>query len=220
MGTGNPNSIPGFGLDRGSAAIPKAEGAFHYYSIQPRIGGLASGGTQLTVGINLNPFASAGPQVDWMSAEKQKYMVSPNDINEFEMTRYVRVSNVIKQDDITMRFGGQHTGSNNPLAGSFGEEFAYSGGYGKTFENELNHPRYEFFSTPVSLKTGDLANRWIGMKTISIHTSAGQLYYTYVDLDGIDTVTGLPKNHWQHLATYLDAGKEGGMYAGHISSWG
>jgi hypothetical protein len=58
------------------------------------------------------------------------------------------------------------------------------------------------------------------MKTISIHTPKGQLYNTYVDLGGIDTTTGLPKNQWQHLATYLDDGSESGMYAGHSSSWG
>ncbi len=220
MGNNDPNVIPGFGLDGGSKATPQTLGQFHYYTIKPRSGGLASGGTQLTMRINLNPVGSSGTQVNWMTAEKQGYMVTPNDIDEFEQTGYFRLQSVTKDDDITLKQGGQHTSSNPSLAGAFGIEVSYSGNYGKTAEKELNHPKYEFFNDPVSLKTGSIVGKWIGVKEISRHTPNGQLYDVYVDLDPIDFATGLPKNNWQHLSSHLDDGKESGMYAGHITSWG
>ena len=219
MGTGDPNSIAGFGLDGGSKATPVTLGQFHYYTIQARSGGTSSG-TQLTMRINLNPVGSSGSQVDWMTAEKQGYMVVPNDIDEFEQTGYFRIQSATQDDDISLKQGGQHTDTHPAYAGSFGMEVAYSGKYGKTAEKELNHPDYEFFNDPVALQTGSIVGKWIGVKEISRHTPSGQLYEVYVDLDPIDFATGLPKNNWQHLSTHLDDGKESGMYAGHITSWG
>ena len=220
MGNDNPNSIPGFGFEAGGNATSQVQGQFHYYSIKPHTGALVSGEPQLTMRINLNPVGSSGSQVDWMTAEQQGYMVSPNDIDEFEQTGYFRIQSAIKDDDISLKQGGAHTSSHPSYAGSFGMEISYSGKYGKTAEKELNHPKYEFFNDPVALKTGSIVGKWIGVKEISRHTSRGQLYDVYVDLDPIDFATGLPKNNWQHLSSHLDDGKESGMYAGHITSWG
>jgi len=219
IGYDNPNTEPGVVVDGKSSAIPQTLGKFNYYTVQPRTGGLSSGGTQLTMRINLNPLLSSGTQTTWQVAEKVGYMVSPKDIDEFEQTGYFRIKDVTKDDDISFKQGGQQTSSNPSFAGAFGIDVSYSGTSGITAEKELNHAQFEFFKDVISLHTGSLVNKWIGVKEISRHVSSGQLYEVYVDLDPIDFTTGMPKNNWQHLCTHLDDGKLVGIYSGHITTW-
>src|SRR5439155_12770402 len=58
--TGNPNSQPGSRLDGGGSATAGVDGALNYWTFPGRVGGLASGGTETTARINLNPQLSTG----------------------------------------------------------------------------------------------------------------------------------------------------------------
>ncbi len=224
--TSDPNTQEGFRLDGMGPANPQVQDAFHYYTIDSRVGNLASGGTQLTLRIDLNPLLSNGTTAAWLDAEQRGYQVAPQDIDEFEQTGYFRIRNVVSDNHITYKQGGEHMKSDPNLAGSFGMDINFGGIYndsssmGATSEKELVFPQYEFFHDQRLFNTGNITNKWIGIKEISRHTSNGQLYEDYIDLDPIDFATGKPNNNWQAFTTHLDDGSEKGMYAGHITSWG
>ncbi|TLY06534.1 MAG: DUF5011 domain-containing protein, partial [Thaumarchaeota archaeon] len=74
--TGNPNSQPGSRLDGGGSATAGVDGALNYWTFPGRVGGLASGGTETTARINLNPQLSTGTTLDWQVAEQTGYQRS------------------------------------------------------------------------------------------------------------------------------------------------
>src|SRR2546425_391059 len=242
--SGNPNSQPGSRVDGGGSATAGVEGALHYWSFPGRVGGLASGGTQTTARLNLNPQLSTGTTLDWQVAEQKGYQASPQDIAQSEMTGYLRLRGVVDNTQhISYKVGGEHTSSDGNLAGTFGMDINFNGVYGggssrgATSEKELTYPNYEFFSDPVHTQTGVIASstveKWVGIKVVSRHVPnafsglctlvancQGQLYQTYIDIDPIDLATGKPKNNWHLLASHLDDGSETGMYSGHKTVWG
>ena len=242
--SGNPNSQPGSRVDGGGSATAGVDGALHYWSFPGRVGGLASGGTQTTARLNLNPQLSTGTTLDWQVAEQKGYQASPQDIAQSEMTGYLRLRGVVDNTQhISYKVGGEHTSSDGNLAGTFGMDINFNGVYGggssrgATSEKELTYPNYEFFSDPVHTQTGVIASstveKWVGIKVVSRHVPnafsglctlvancQGQLYQTYIDIDPIDLATGKPKNNWHLLASHLDDGSETGMYSGHKTVWG
>ena len=229
----DPNTQPGVRLDAGGPAVPKVQSGFHYYTIVPRVGGLASGGTQLTMRINLNPQLSTGTTLEWPVAEVQGYQSSSQDIDEYEMTGYFRINNVTDTTNrITYKVGGEHTSSDGLLAGTFGMAVHFNGN-GHTSEKELTFPTYEFFTDPQAFNSSNIVNKWIGIKVISTHVPVpfaglctstnlcqAQLYKTYLDLDPVDFTTGQPKNNWKFYTSHLDDGSETGIYSGHKTTWG
>jgi hypothetical protein len=172
----DPNKDPEFEIDGDSPFNKVAHPVLgHYYTVKSREGGLASGGTQLTLRLHVTPLTSKGNQKvtnDYHKMLKsQGYMISPQDIRDCEQTAIVRFRGITKEKGrmTHKKHGGKHTGKDDPRASCYALMLSFEEARDLLAELELDHPNYMFFKCAkqiAGLNMKSLENQWIGTKSI------------------------------------------------------
>jgi hypothetical protein len=222
---GDPNDDPHFRIDGkdGFSAEAQADGSWYF---EPREGGLASGGTQLTLRLHVSGTDADEDFGDHAELRERGYMTSDPDaeIGNQEMTAYVRLEGITADDDTISKKirGGRHSdGDAAKYAACVGLMLRYDGAGDELFEKELFHPDTPKFGVDKELDYGTAIadGAWIGDKITSVRQPDGSVVHTqYIDLDPFDA-EGKPNNNWQKVFEYVDDGADVVNWTGKFSTW-
>lgn len=224
LGRQDPNSAPGFTIERKTMATAHVDGALHYWNVLSYAFTYASGGTGWTSRLHL--YASGGQQrYTWKT--QLGYLSSPADVRHQEFTAYVRIHQILDPTNVALTLkirGGAHTARHGDLASCTMMTFEPGGPRAVTrFRKELLHPHYDSVTLTPAFATALVDNQWFGLKLVSygVHGDAARVVNRlYVDTDPFELSTGRPKNQWRLLSEYVDvAGLRTGQYAT-LADWG
>jgi hypothetical protein len=184
-----------------------------FYTVKSREGGLASGGTQLTLRLHVIPLASKGVQ---KVGNKDKYheeikaqghIIAAQDLKNIEQTAIVRLRGITKEKGRIShkQHGGIHTGSDDPRASCLGMVIQFKDSDKRLAELELFHPDYQFFETAkliAGLNNKTLENQWIGTKCISLVEGDNVHEILMVNTNPFDEKGQILNNNWTPYADF------------------
>jgi hypothetical protein len=218
LGSKDPNSDPELEVD-GEGNASRTE---DFWTARPREGGLASGGTQLTLRLHVNVSASNGKQATSHSTMAQQgYMVSPRDLRNLEMTGYFRVRASRGDDTLSMKVrGGSHTDSSPSSSACIGVLAQFSGQGSQLWEKELFHPKTPKYGVNKLVEYGSLRDRWVGVKAVVFNVAGNTqaVSQLWVDSDPFDAA-GKPRNGWKRVYEYVDSAGTPVTWGGKYETW-
>lgn len=218
LGDMDPNKDPELVIDGEKGKDTKAEVITDptlnkIYKVSSREGGLASGGTQLTLRLHVTPLSSKGVQKvgnkDKYHEEikKQGYMISPQDLRDIEQTAIIRLRKITKEKGRIShkQHGGIHTGNDDPRASCLGMILQFKETDKRLAELEYFHPEYQFFETSKlisGLNMKSLENQWIGTKCISLVEGDDVHEILLVNTNPFDANGQVQNNNWTPYADF------------------
>ena len=221
---GDPNDDPAFRIDgNGDDAVLQADGS---YLFRPREGGLASGGTQLTLRLHVSGTTATESFTDHAQLRQRGHMTNDptGELGDQEMTGYFRLTGIERASDTISKKirGGRHSdGSAAKYSACIGLIVPYDGESDEMWEKELFHPSTPKSSVTKLVDYGDVIEqgKWIGDKITSVRRPDGSVLNTqYLDLDPFDA-QGKPKNNWVKVFEYVDQGPNVVSWSGRVSTW-
>ena len=224
LGGQDPNSAPGFTIEKTITATAHVDGALHYWNVPSYALTYASGGAGWTSRLHL--YASGGLQrYTWKT--QHGYLSSPADVRNQEFTAYVRIHQILDPAHLALTLkirGGAHTTRNGDLASCTMMTLEPGGLRAVTrFRKELVHPSYDSVQLTPAFAAALVDNQWFGLKLVSYGAPGDATKVVnrlYVDTDPFDLATGKPKNQWRLLSEYVDVeGLRTGAYT-KLVDWG
>jgi len=214
MSETDPNQDPELDLDgdkgRDSKWVPKPHPTLgKIFSAKSREGGLASGGTQLTMRIHVTPLGSKGIQDSDKNEKgyhdmikKRGYIISPQDFKNFEQTMILRLRGITKEKGRIShkQHGGIHTGNDDPRASCLGMIIQFKEDDDRLAELELFHPEYQFYKVKkqiAGINMKSLENQWLGTKCISLVKGDDVEETLLVNLNPFAPDGSINNNNWQ-----------------------
>jgi hypothetical protein len=220
----DPNNDSRFRIDgNGDDAVLQPDGSYLY---KPREGGLASGGTQLTLRLHVTGTTASENFTDHDQLRQRGYMTNDaiHELGDQEMTGYFKLTNIEDASDTISKKirGGRHSdGDAAKYAACVGLLLRYDGQGNMLFEKELFHPSTPKFPVTKLVNYGNAIQQghWIGDKITSVKQPDGSVKNTqYIDLDPFDAM-GHPQNNWVKVFEYIDSGDDVVSWSGRVSTW-
>jgi hypothetical protein len=220
---GDPNNDAVFRIDGGDdPAELQPDGSYLYH---PREGGLASGGTQLTLRLHVTGTREDESFGDHDELRERGFMTADaeHEIGDQEMTGYFRLTDFEDEGDTISKKirGGRHSDAEDGMyAACIGLLLRYDGEGDELWEKELFHPSTPKSSVDRLFDYGDAIARgqWIGDKITSVKQPDGTVLNTqYIDLDPFDA-NGKPNNNWVKVFEYIDH-EDTVSWSGKVSTW-
>lgn len=179
------------------------------YVGKARVGGLASGGTQLTFRFHVTPHNGPAESDHGILAERG-YMVSPNDWKNVEQTGYFKIIDPLTlNEEISFKLrGGSHNRDNNGCEGaSYGVLTPYTTERTRLLAKEYSHPNYVHYEPELLYDYESIVDRWVGVKAVIYNLPNGDVKIEqYMDVGRFDPDTGMPANEWKKISETIDDG--------------
>jgi hypothetical protein len=223
LGEGDPNTLPGFEIEKHGLATELREGARRFWRIDAYSLEYSSGGSGKTSRIHVNQPGSS-QHFDWRT--QHGFLSSPQDFKNQEFTAYLRVHGIfdLKRAAVSLKIrGGRHTRDAPDLASCTMMTFAPAGAPAVTrFGKELRHPDYDYIKLTPLFDTALMEDAWFALKLVSYQDPrdrARVINQLYVDPRPFDA-GGRPRNDFRLLSVFEDVE---GVSTGHYSKlvdWG
>jgi hypothetical protein len=223
LGDQDPNSTPGFEIEKRGVAVVQYDGRIRYWKLETYDLDYSSGGNGKTSRLHIHPNSS--PQsFNWRT--QQGHLGSTSDFKNQEFTAYVRVRGIfdLRRAAISLKIrGGRHTQDDGDLASCTMMTFAPHGAPAVSrFGKELHHPDYDYVVLEPRFQTALQENRWVGLKLVSYadpldgERVVNQLFVDDAPFDE----RGRPSNGFRLLSEYVDVeGRSTGKYD-KLVDWG